>query len=65
MDDRVTGVEHRVAKLESVLESIFRRLDSIDFRLDGLARSVARLQILTVGAILAVIGGAVATILTR
>ena len=59
MDDRVTGVEGRVAKLESVLESILRRLDSIDVRLAGMSSSIA------LSLILAIIGGAVATILTR
>ena len=65
IDDRVTGVEDRVDKLESVRHSILRRLDSIDVRLAGLSSSIARLQILTVGVILAIIAGAVATILTR
>ena len=61
-----------MARLESVLESILRRLGSIDdrlagvdVRLAGLSSSIARLQILTVGVILAIIAGAVATILTR
>ena len=65
IDDRVTGVEDRVDKLESVQESILSRLDSIDVRLAVLTSSVAMLQILTVGVILAIIAGAVATILTR
>jgi len=75
-----------VARLESVLESILRRLGSIDDRLAGvdvrlagiddrlagfdvkfagMSSSIALLQILTVGVILAIIAGAVATILTR
>lgn len=65
--------------LESVQKSILGRLDSIDDRLAaidvrlagidvkfaGMASSIALLQILTVGVILAIIAGAVATILTR
>ncbi len=61
-----------MARLESVQESILRRLDSIDDRLAGIdvklagvTSSIAMLQILTVGVILAIIAGAVATILTR
>ena len=65
IDDRFTKVEDRVDKLESVQEGILRRLDSIDVRLAGLTSSVAMLQFLTVGVILAIIAGAVATILTR
>ncbi len=52
-------------KLESVQEDIRDHLMSIDVRLAGLTSSVAILQILTVGVILAIIAGAVATILTR
>ena len=72
-------MEGRVAKVESVQESILNRLDSIDDRLAGIdgrlvalevrfaamISSIAMLQILTVGVILAIIAVAVATILTR
>ncbi len=61
-----------MVKLESVqedirdhLNSIDVRLAGIDVRLAGMGSSIALLQIPTVGVILAIIAGAVATILTR
>ena len=55
-----------MAKLESVLESILRRLDSIDVRLAGIdVRLAGMSSSIALSLILAIIGGAVATILTR
>jgi hypothetical protein len=58
-------VGDRVTRLESVQEDIRDHLQSIDAKLAGMTSSIAMLQILTVGVILAIIAGAVATILTR
>jgi len=58
IDDRLAGVDVRLAGIDV-------RLAGIDVRLAGLSSSIAMLQILTVGVILAIIAGAVATILTR
>ncbi|MDP7532301.1 MAG: hypothetical protein QGI88_00855 [SAR202 cluster bacterium] len=72
IDARVTGLESVQQSTLNHLDSIENRLAGIDDRLAGidvtLARmvgSIAMLQILTVGVILAIIAGAIATILTR
>ena len=65
IDGRLAGVDDRLAGIDDRLAGIDDRFAGLEVKLAGLTSSVAMLQILTVGVILAIIAGAVATILTR